>query len=132
MGGAHHALGLGGEDGGHAGEGGRAIAFHPLAAIDCADERAWAAEWIGALLAHEHVVVTPEIKESLWSALNSLATAPIEERTLTGLSLLLQSAPLRSALAPYTLEGPFGRLLDAARSEEHTSELQSLMRISYA
>src|SRR3546814_1407769 len=109
MGGAHHALGLGGEDGGHAGEGGRAIAFHPLAAIDCADERAWAAEWIGALLAHEHVVVTPEIKESLWSALNSLATAPIEERTLTGLSLLLQS-----------------------RSEEHTSELQSLMRISYA
>src|SRR3546814_5390050 len=66
---------------------------------------------------HEHVVVTPEIKESLWSALNSLATAPIEERTLTGLSLLLQSAPLRSALAPYTLEGPFGRLLGAAEDD---------------
>src|SRR3546814_12657172 len=91
LGGAHHALGLGGEDGGHADEGGRAIAFQPLAAIDRADERAWAAEWIGALLAHEHVVVTPEIKESLWSALNSLATAPVEERTLTGLSFLLQS-----------------------------------------
>src|SRR3546814_19047113 len=66
---------------------------------------------------HEHVVVTTEIKESLWSALNSLATAPVEERTLTGLSLLLQSAPLRSALAPYTLEGPFGRLLDAAEDD---------------
>src|SRR3546814_16877830 len=113
MGGSQQARGVGGEDGVHAGEGGRAVAFHPLAAIDCADERAWAAEWIGALLAHEHVVVTPEIKESLWSALNSLATAPIEARTLTGLSLLLQSAPLRSALAPYPLEGPFGGLLAA-------------------
>src|SRR3546814_8554589 len=27
---------------------------------------------------------------------------------------------------------PFWTLMDAARSEEHTSELQSLMRISYA
>src|SRR3546814_2282431 len=38
-GGAHHALGLGGEDGGHAGEGGRAIAFQPLRHIDRADRK---------------------------------------------------------------------------------------------
>src|SRR3546814_15352143 len=56
MGGAHHALGLGGEDD----EGGNAIAFQPLRHIDRADERAWAAEWIGALLAHEHIIVPPE------------------------------------------------------------------------
>src|SRR3546814_4887558 len=30
------------------------------------------------------------------------------------------------------VDGASQRLLDAARSEEHTSELQSLMRISYA
>src|SRR3546814_8670567 len=63
MGGAHHALGLGGTS-----EGEGPIAFQPLRSIDRADERAWAAEWVAALL----------------------------------------------------------------RSEEHTSELQSLMRISYA
>ncbi|MDC7810690.1 conjugal transfer protein TrbE [Sphingomonas koreensis] len=120
MGGAHHALGLGGEDG----EGSRAIAFQPLRHIDRADERAWAAEWIGALLAHEKVLVTPEIKETIWSALTNLATAPVEERTLTGLSLLLQSAPLRSALAPYTLEGPFGRLLDAAEDDLAIADVQ--------
>src|SRR3546814_2997550 len=90
MGGGHHALGLGSED-----EGGKAIAFQPLRHIDRADERAWAAEWIGALLAHEMIVVTPEVKEAVWSALTNLATAPVEQRTLTGLSLLLQSAPLR-------------------------------------
>ncbi len=123
-GGAHHALGLGGEDGGHAGEGGRAIAFQPLRQIDRADERAWAAEWIGALLAHEKVTVDPQVKEAVWSALTSLATAPVEERTLTGLSLLLQSAPLRAALAPYTLEGPFGRLLDAAEDDLRVADVQ--------
>ena len=120
MGGAHHALGLGGEHDGEA----RAIAFQPLRHIDRGDERAWAAEWIAALLAHEHVAVTPEIKESLWSALNSLATAPVEERTLTGLSLLLQSTALRSALSPYTLEGPFGRLLDAAEDDLAIADVQ--------
>ncbi|RHW16865.1 conjugal transfer protein TrbE [Sphingomonas gilva] len=120
MGGAHHALGLGGE---HEGEA-RPIAFQPLRHIDRGDERAWAAEWIAALLAHEHVAVTPEIKEALWSALNSLATAPVEERTLTGLALLLQSTALRSALAPYTLEGPFGRLLDAAEDDLAIADVQ--------
>jgi type IV secretion system protein TrbE len=119
MGGAHHALGLGGGD-----EGGRAIAFQPLRQIDRADERAWAAEWIGALLTHEKVLVTPEVKESVWSALTSLATAPLEERTLTGLSLLLQSTALRSALSPYTLEGPFGRLLDAAEDDLAIADVQ--------
>jgi type IV secretion system protein VirB4 len=120
MGGAHHALGLGGEGD----EDGRAIAFQPLRHIDRADECAWAAEWIGALLAHEKVLVTPEVKEAVWSALTSLATAPVEERTLTGLSLLLQSTPLRSALAPYTLEGPFGRLLDAAEDDLAIADVQ--------
>jgi type IV secretion/conjugal transfer VirB4 family ATPase len=124
MGGAHHALGLGSENTGeHAGEA-RVIAFQPLRHIDRGDERAWAAEWIAALLAHERVAVTPEIKEALWSALNSLATAPIEERTLTGLALLLQSTALRSALAPYTLEGPFGRLLDAAEDDLAIADVQ--------
>ncbi|QDC37214.1 conjugal transfer protein TrbE [Sphingobium fuliginis] len=122
MGGAHHALGLGGEDGSNTGRG--TIAFQPLRHIDRGDERAWAAEWIGALLAHEKVPVTPEIKEALWSALTNLATAPAEERTLTGLALLLQSAPLRSALAPYTLEGPFGRLLDAAEDDLAMADIQ--------
>jgi type IV secretion system protein VirB4 len=111
MGGSHHALGLGGGDGPGSDAG---LAFQPLAGIDSHDERSWAAEWIAALLAHEKVVVTPEVKDSVWSALGSLATAPVEERTLTGLAMLLQSSALRLALGAYTLDGPYGRLLDAA------------------
>lgn len=117
MGGAHHALGLGAESAGE-------LSFQPLRDIDAADERAWAAEWVAALITHEGVAVTPDIKEHIWTALASLASAPIEERTLTGLSLLLQSSALRSALTPYTLEGPFGRLLDAAETNLSLGDVQ--------
>ena len=113
MGGAHHALGAGGS-----------LAFQPLRRIDDPAERAWAAEWLAGLLAHEKVSVTPEVKEALWSALSSLASAPPEERTLTGFAMLVQSNALKAALMPYTLEGPFGRLLDAAESSLALSDVQ--------
>jgi type IV secretion system protein VirB4 len=117
MGGAHHALGLGTDSG-------QSLSFQPLRNIDNIDERSWAAEWIGALLAHDKVAITPEIKEALWSALNSLASAPVEERTLTGLALLLQSNALRVALTAYTLDGPYGRLLDAAEQSLALGDIQ--------
>ncbi|WP_292532907.1 conjugal transfer protein TrbE [Methylocystis sp.] len=89
------------------------VALQPLAWIDEVAERAWAAEWIAAILARENVGVTPEVKEHLWTALGSLASAPVAERTLTGLSVLLQSNALKRALKPFCLGGPHGRLLDA-------------------
>ena len=89
------------------------VALQPLAAIDDAAERSWAAEWITAILARESITITPEAKEHIWSALTSLASAPPAERTLTGLSVLLQSGALKRALQPYCLGGPWGRLLDA-------------------
>ncbi len=120
MGGSHHALGLGvGEEGGVGG-----LAFQPLRDIDDLATRSWAAEWVAALLAHEKVLITPEVKDALWSALGLLASAPVEERTLTGLSMLLQSNALRLALQPYTLEGPYGRLLDAAEAGPAFAEVQ--------
>src|SRR5438270_7341972 len=88
-------------------------AFQPLAGIDDEGTRAWAAEWVAGLLTHEGVETTPEIKGAVWSALASLASAPLEQRTLTGLSVLLHSNHLRQALQPYVLGGACGRLLDA-------------------
>ncbi len=56
------------------------VALQPLARIDDAGERAWAAEWVATLLAREAVTVTPQLKEHVWSALTSLASAPAAER----------------------------------------------------
>ena len=71
------------------------VALQPLALIDDAAERGWAAEWIASILARETIAITPEAKDHLWSALTSLASAPVAERTLTGLSVLLQSQMLK-------------------------------------
>jgi type IV secretion system protein TrbE len=91
---------------------GSGLAFQPLSDIDNAATRAFARDWVLSLIAHEGIVTDPAIKEQVWTALTSLASAPRVERTLTGLSLLLQSNQLRQALQPYTLEGPWGNLLD--------------------
>ena len=101
---------LGGALSGNAAE---PVALQPLAQIDEAAERAWSAEWIAAILDREKIEVKPEAKDHLWTALTSLASAPAAERTMTGLSVLLQSATLKRALQPYCLGGPYGRLLDA-------------------
>ena len=89
------------------------VSLQPLARVHDTSERAWASDWIVAILIREGIAITPEVKEHLWSALSSLASAPIEERTITGLTVLLQSNELKQALRPYCVGGPYGRLLDA-------------------
>jgi type IV secretion system protein TrbE len=101
------------------------VALAPLAAIDDPGERAWAAQWVAAILAREGVTVSPEAKEHLWSALTSLASAPAAERTLTGLSVLLQSGALKRALRPYCVGGPWGRLLDAETERLGEADVQA-------
>ena len=115
-------LGLGGEhyDLGSDGE----IAFQPLARIDQEHYRAWAGEWLEGRLLQEGVAVGPDEKAAIWSALGSLAGAPMEQRTLTGLCVLLQSNTLRQALEPYVLGGAHGKLLDADSDRLGTGAVQ--------
>lgn len=120
MGGDFHDLG------GALGEApGAGVALQPLAAIDAPAERAWAAEWLAGLLGREGVELTPELKAHLWTALGSLGSAPVAQRTLTGLAVLLQSQALKLALQPYTVAGPWGRLLDAEVERIGSSDVQA-------
>jgi len=89
------------------------VQLQPLARIDEPAERAWAADWLATIIVSEGVTVDPLAKDRLWSALGSLASAPVAERTLTGLAVLLQDQTLKQALAPYCVGGAWGRLLDA-------------------
>ena len=113
LGGEHYDLGTDG-----------AIAFQPLGRIDQDGYRTWAAEWVEGRVLQEGVAVGPPEKDAVWSALNSLATAPLEQRTMTGLSVLLQSNALRQALKPYVLGGAHGKLLDADRDRLGAATVQ--------
>jgi type IV secretion system protein TrbE len=110
------------------------LAFQPLRNVGEEGARLWALDWLCGVLAHESVSVTPEIKETLWSALKSLGSAPVSERTMTGLVALLARDALRQALQPYTLEGPYGRFLDAdadrlSAADVLTFEMEELMAL---
>ncbi|MDF3856468.1 conjugal transfer protein TrbE [Paracoccus pantotrophus] len=120
MGGDWHDLG-----GGLSEDAENSVALQPLARIDDAAERAWAADWISAILMREGIAITPEVKEHLWTALTSLASAPVGERTITGLAVLLQSNDLKQALRPYCIGGPWGRLLDAESEHLGAASVQA-------
>jgi type IV secretion/conjugal transfer VirB4 family ATPase len=101
------------------------VSLQPLARIDEQAERAWAAEWVTAILAKEGVTIDPTAKEHVWSALTSLASSPVGERTITGLAVLLQSTALKQALQPYCVGGPSGRLLDAETEQLGSAPVQA-------
>ncbi|ANW02718.1 conjugal transfer protein TrbE [Bradyrhizobium icense] len=110
------------------------IAFQPLKDVAEEGARLWALDWLCGVLAHERITVTPEVKEAVWSALKSLGTALVSQRTMTGLVALLARDALRQALQPYTLEGPYGRFLDAdadrlSSADVLTFEMEELMAL---
>ncbi len=122
LGGSFHDLG-----------GEAAPAFQPLKTIDAASARSRAQSWLLGILAQQGVVIDPSISDALWLALSNLAEAPERERTLTGLTLLLQRADLRDALRPFTIDGPHGALFDAEEdtldlSDVEAFEMEALMR----
>lgn len=100
------------------------VAFQPLRRIDEERTRAFAQDWLCGLIEHEGIKVDPSLKEVLWAALSNLAGAPKDERTLTGLSVIVQSNLLKQALQPYTLDGPHGRLLDAEEDHLELTDVQ--------
>ena len=120
MGGDWHDLGGGLTEGSAT-----SVSLQPLARADDAAERAWAADWITAILMREGVTISPEVKEHIWTALTSLASAPVEERKITGLCVLLQSNDLKQALRPYCVGGSWGRLLDAEAEHLGTATVQA-------
>ena len=120
MGGDWHDLGGSLTEGADA-----SVALQPLGRIHDTYERAWVADWLAAILAREGVPVTPEVKDHIWTALTSLASAPVDERTITGLAVLLQSNSIKQALRPYYVGGPYGRLLDAEAEHLGIADVQA-------
>ena len=131
LGGDFYDLGVGGVGGAGAGVGDNGdtdgagwgpLGFQPLAEVDDAAGRTWAAEWVAAVVEGEQVKVDAARRERIWAAVGSLAAAPREERTLSGLFNLLQDHEAKEALRPFCVGGPFGGLFDADRDPLHAAD----------
>ena len=112
-----------------------ALAFQPLASIDEPQERIWAADFLLLLLKEQGVAENPGIKKEIDSALQNLATYPKTSRTLTLFTELVQSREVREAMRPYTIQGNYGAIFDAAEEMMAdgawvTLEMHALMSMS--
>lgn len=109
------------------------LSFQPLAELDTKDDLAWAQGWVQDIIAAEGLPINPAVKEEVWGALQNLAAGPRDQRTLTILAASIQNQAVKDALAPYTLDGPHGYLLDAAEDNLSTGanwqafEMEALM-----
>jgi len=100
----------------------RGPSFMPLAHVDEPSERRWALDWLETAATLQGVTITPQHRLALHRALELLATSP--SRTLTDFVNTMQDQTLRDALAPYTLAGPAGRILDADRDTIDDADFQ--------
>jgi type IV secretion system protein VirB4 len=109
------------------------VAFQPLADIDKAGERIWAAQFIATLLAAQGVVVDHRTQSAIDETLSSLASAPRKERTLTLFATQIGSRQraLRDALRPYTLEGNYGQIFDADQDDVRADGFWTMIEMGH-
>lgn len=101
------------------------LSFQPLARVHEAAERLWAQEWLLDILEREQVKADPALKEELWRVLELLGSAEERDRTLSSLVNLLQHREAKEALRRYTLQGPYGHLLDSNHDQLHAGAWQA-------
>jgi type IV secretion system protein VirB4 len=123
VGGRHYDLG-----------GERGIGLAPLAMLETESDLAFAGDWIeSAYTLQAGSAPSPRQKHEIHRALLLLREAP-SHRSLTDFVTTVQDESVRAALAPYTLDGPLGSLLDARSDGVSTSfftvfEMENLMAL---
>ncbi len=98
--------------------------FQPLACVDEEDDKKWAHDWLCAIAENEKVVITPEVKRSIWDALTALGSTPKDHRTIHTLTVYLQNIELRAAFEPFTQRGAYGSLVDNSKDNLRLSKWQ--------
>ena len=91
----------------------RLVEMQPLRGVDRPETRLWAVDWLEGLVEVQGERLSPDDRGRVAPAVGLLAQSPPQDRTLTALLVGLGDERLRALVCPYTLEGPYGRLLDA-------------------
>lgn len=102
--GQHYDIGGGDNDG-------SSLSFCPLSNLSTDVDRAWASEWIEALVMLQGVTITPDYRNAISRQISLLAKS--RGRSLSDFVSGVQMRALKDALHHYTVDGPMGQLLDA-------------------
>ncbi|NLS20291.1 VirB4 family type IV secretion/conjugal transfer ATPase [Rhizobium sp. P40RR-XXII] len=111
LGGDHYEIGNDPAEGASGSWEGKGLAFCPLAELSSDGDRAWASEWIEALIALQGVTVTPDYRNAISRQIALMAQS--RGRSLSDFVSGVQMREIKDALHHYTVDGPMGQLLDA-------------------
>jgi type IV secretion system protein VirB4 len=108
------------------------VPLQPLARIDDPTDRMKVQALLEDWLELQSVRLIPLQRKALWRALELIAEAPINQRTISNLVTQVQDSTLRDGLNAFSLAGPLGRFLDADQDVLLTGsfvtfELETLM-----
>ncbi|SEP42653.1 VirB4 family type IV secretion/conjugal transfer ATPase [Nitrosovibrio sp. Nv6] len=108
------------------------LSFCPLQFLETKGDRAWAMEWVDALLALNGLNTTPNQRNEIAKAITSMHET--HSKTLSDLHTKIQDDAVREALHIYTIDGSMGHLLDAEEdglslSDFTVFEIQELMNL---
>lgn len=111
--------------------------FQPLRHVDQEDERIWARDWLLMILENQQVIITPTIEDRVWDALSNLAESAPDLRTMTNFVTDVQDEDIRTALRPFSQDGPFANLLDATTDDMDIGnwqafEMEDIMKMGRA
>ena len=91
------------------------VELQPLRDVDRPEVQTWAVDWLEALVELQGEGVSPTERQRLTHAVRLLADNDPDDRTMTALMVNLGDERLRALVRPYTVEGPYGQLLDGRR-----------------
>lgn len=94
------------------------VSFQPLRDVDTKEEYIWACDYIATLIEIQGIKVNAQMGKAIENAMDSVASAPVNMRTLTQFKLNLEYTDenghriLDDALHPYTIDGRYGEIFD--------------------
>ena len=108
------------------------LAFAPLQFLETRGDRAWAMEWIDAILGLNGVAASPSQRNAVGDAITNLYES--KSRTLSEFSVTIQDQAIRDAVRQYTVDGAMGHLLDSEHdglelSDFTVFEIEDLMAL---
>lgn len=104
VGGDYYDVGSEAEDG---------LSFQPLRNIADEQELNWANEWVTGLYVNQGIELTQRDKADIWDTLKSMQSYEKDLLRLSTFKLLVQNQTLKEGITPFTMEGPYGRILDS-------------------
>ncbi len=87
-------------------------------------ELEWANEWLLEIFSQENLLLSPQQKTKIWTALELLATTKKELRTISSLLINISDKELVDVLRNYTIKGSLGRYFDSDKENINFSSWQ--------